>query len=297
MNKSFKSGFVAFIGRPNVGKSTLLNKILKEKVAIVSPRPQTTRNKITGVFNDENSQIVFIDTPGIHQPKTKLGQYMISSVNASLQGIDALCFMLDASDIRSQDHAIIAQYQDSSIPLFILVNKIDLVQPPELLTIIDAFKHHHAKAILPISAFKNDGIAIFLNLIKEVLPHGPQYFPPDMLTDMPERHICAELIREKALLYLKDEVPHGIGVEILAFEEQNQNFTSIHANIYCERESHKRIIIGKNGQMIRKIGSEARVEIEALLGTHVNLDLWIKVRPGWRNSSYDLKTLGYTEEK
>lgn len=294
---TFKSGFVSLIGRPNVGKSTLLNRMIGEKIAIVSPRPQTTRNKILGIVNEENSQIILIDTPGIHNPKNKLGQFMLQSVDSAMQGIDCVCFLLDACDIRSNDHSIIKNYCSNGVSLLILINKIDLVQPQELLKIIDSFKDYGAKAILPISAMKGEGIDELKKLLHDILPEGPKYFPDDMITDIPERTICAEIIREKSLLNLKDEVPHGIGVEILSFETEENGFTTIHATIYCEKESHKRIILGKQGQMIKKIGSTSRFEIENLLGNHIHLDLWVKVRPGWRNSTSDLKTLGYFEEK
>lgn len=293
---SFRSGFIAVLGRPNVGKSTLTNSLVGEKVAIVSPKPQTTRQRIMGIVNADHAQIVLLDTPGIHQSKTKLGDFMNKAVTDALQGIDGLILMVDATDVRAVDHAIAQQYAQSDLPCFLLINKIDLVHPQSLLALIDSFSSLPFRAILPISARKGDGLEALVKELTAILPNGPKYFPDDMMTDQPERVICAELIREKALLYLSEEVPHGIGVEILKIDKKNAGFTEIHATIYCDKESHKRIIIGKQGQMIRKIGSAARGEIETLLDTHVNLDLWVKVRPGWRDSVSDLKTLGYCEE-
>ncbi|MDD2428643.1 MAG: GTPase Era [Eubacteriales bacterium] len=290
----FRSGFVAVIGRPNVGKSTLLNALVGEKVAIVSPKPQTTRSRIMGVVNAENAQLVLLDTPGIHKAKTRLGEYMLSAVEDAMQGIDALCIMVDTTDVRQADHLVAEGYVNDKIPCFLLLNKIDLVHPQELLKIIDGFSKNAFRAILPVSARTGDGMGILMDELVKVMPEGPKYFPDDMMTDQPERLICAELIREKALMYLMEEVPHGIGIEILQIKKENERFTEIHANVYCEKDSHKRIIIGKQGQMLKKIGSAARVEIETLLGTHVNLNLWVKVRPGWRDSASELRTLGYT---
>ena len=292
----FRSGFIAVIGRPNVGKSTLMNTLVGEKVAIVSPKPQTTRQRIMGILNLDNAQIVLLDTPGIHQSKTKLGVYMNKAVADAMQGIDGLIMMVDATDVRAMDHTIAEEYAQSALPCFLLINKIDLVHPQSLLALIDGFSKLPFRAVLPISAKQGDGIDVLKKELIAILPKGPKYFPDDMMTDQPERVICAELIREKALLYLSEEVPHGTGVEILKIDKKNDGFTEIHATIYCEKESHKRIIIGKQGQMIRKIGSAARSEIETLLDTHVHLDLWVKVRPGWRDSASDLKTLGYLNE-
>lgn len=292
----FQSGFVAIIGRPNVGKSTLVNLLVGEKVAIVSPRPQTTRNRIMGVVNQPNAQLVLLDTPGIHKPKTRLGDYMSKAIQEALQGIDALLLMVDASDIRHADRTIAETYVKSELPCFLVINKIDLVHPQDLLSIIQDFSKFPFQAILPISARKNDGIDVLMRELVAVMPEGPRYFPEDMMTDQPERVLCAEIIREKALLYLNEEIPHGVGIEILSMKSLNDNFTEIHATIYCERESHKRIIIGKQGSMIQKIGTAARKDIEGLLGVHIHLALWVKVRPGWRDSLADLRTLGYSED-
>ena len=295
--EEFRSGFIAVIGKPNVGKSTLVNALVGEKIAIVSPRPQTTRNKIMGIVNMDQAQLILLDTPGIHFSRTKLGNYMNNSVQDALKGIDGLAIMMDATNIRASDQQIAGDYSKTNIPCFLLLNKIDLLHPQDLLEIIQRFSEFPFKAIIPISARKGDGLDTLQKEFNLILPKGPKYFPDDMITDQPERVICAELIREKALLFLKEEVPHGIGIEILSIEKMNNQFTQIHATIYCDKESHKRIIIGKNGQMLQKIGSAARLEIETLLGTHINLTLWVKIKPNWRDSEFDLRTLGYTEEK
>lgn len=293
---TFRSGFITVIGRPNVGKSTLTNDLVGEKVAIVSPKPQTTRQRIMGVCNAPGAQIVLLDTPGIHQSRTKLGAYMNKAVDDAMKGIDGLLIMVDATDIRAIDYTIAKENAQNDLPCFLVINKIDLVHPESLLALIDSFAEMPFRAIIPISARKGDGLDVLKKELIAILPKGPQYFPDDMMTDQPERVICAELIREKSLLYLSEEIPHGIGVEILKIDKKNDHFTEIHATIYCEKDSHKRIIIGKQGQMIRKIGSAARAEIETLLDTHIHLDLWVKVRPGWRDSVSDLKTLGYFDE-
>ena len=293
MNTSFRSGFVAIVGRPNVGKSTLLNAMVGEKVAIVSNRPQTTRNRLMGICGGDDHQIVFVDTPGIHKPRTALGNYMMQAVQEGMDGIDALMVLVDVTAVGPQDRQIAEDMSKKKLPTFLLLNKIDLVQPQELLRIIDIFKDMGFKSILPISAMKGEGLETLKNELLSVMPHGPKYFPDDMMTDQPERLLCAELVREKALLHLRDEVPHGIGIEILGMEKKNNNLIEIHADIYCERDSHKSIIIGKRGSMITLIGREARADMESLLGMRVNLQLFVKVRPGWRDSISDLKTLGY----
>ncbi|MBR6788023.1 MAG: GTPase Era [Clostridia bacterium] len=290
---AFRSGFVAIVGRPNVGKSTLLNAMVGEKVAIVSNRPQTTRNRLMGICGGDDHQIVFVDTPGIHKPRTALGNYMMQAVQEGMDGIDALMVLVDVTAVGPQDRQIAEDMSKKKLPTFLLLNKIDLVQPQELLRIIDIFKDMGFKSILPISAMKGEGLETLKNELLSVMPHGPKYFPDDMMTDQPERLLCAELVREKALLHLRDEVPHGIGIEILGMEKKNNNLIEIHADIYCERDSHKSIIIGKRGSMITLIGREARADMESLLGMRVNLQLFVKVRPGWRDSISDLKTLGY----
>ena len=288
---------IAIVGRPNVGKSTLLNTLVGEKVAIVSNRPQTTRNRVMGVMGGDQCQIVFVDTPGMHTPRTKLGEFMVQSIEEAMEGIDALMVLVDVTAIGPHDRSIVAQMSQKKVYRLLALNKIDLLEPQALLKIIDSFKDAGYDAILPISARTGDGVEQVKAELAAHLPLGPKYFPDDMLTDQPERDICAELIREKALRNLRDEVPHGIGVEMMAMKKENDNFMEIDATIYCERDSHKGIIIGKKGAMLRKIGSEAREDIEKLLGMHVNLQLWVKVRPGWRDSAEDLKTLGYTQNR
>ncbi len=293
--KEFHSGFATIVGRPNVGKSTLLNTLVGEKVAIVSSRPQTTRNRVMGVMGGQSSQIVFVDTPGIHRPRTKLGEFMVKSIEEAMEGIDALLVLVDVTAIGPHDRAIVEEMSHKKVYKVLVLNKIDMKAPQDLLSIIDSFKNSGYDAILPVSARTGDGVEELKKQLTAHLPIGPQYFPDDMLTDQPERDICAELIREKALRNLRDEVPHGVGVEMMAMKKENDHFMEIDATIYCERDSHKGIIIGKKGAMLQKIGAEARADIEKLLGMHVNLQLWVKVRPGWRDSVEDLKTLGYTQ--
>lgn len=293
MENSFHSGFVTIIGRPNVGKSTLLNAMVGEKVAIVSDRPQTTRNKIMGITTCENYQAIFVDTPGIHNPRNKLGEFMMRSVKDAMDGMDALIVMLDASLITGKDRQIAEEYSKTKVPKVLVLNKIDIIEKNKLLEIIGSFSSLSYNAIIPVSARTEDGLDELRTLLYTLLPEGPKYFPEDMMTDQPERVICAEMIREKALLHLRDEVPHGIGVEIMQMKKENDGFMEIHATIYCEREAHKGIIIGKRGAMLQIIGSEARHDIENLLGLHVNLQLWVKVRENWRNSQEDLRNLGY----
>ena len=287
------SGFVTIVGRPNVGKSTLMNAMVGEKVAIVSDKPQTTRNRIMGVLTEENRQIVFLDTPGIHKPRTRLGEFMMQSVKDAMDGMDGLIVMADATQLGAQDRKIIEEHAGVRVPHVLVLNKIDLIPKENLLAQIAEFGEQGYDAIIPISAKTGDGVEELKRHLLDGLPEGPLYFPPDMMTDQPERQIVAEMIREKALRHLRDEVPHGIGVEILGMDRPNDGFTEIHATIYCEREAHKGIIIGKHGAMLQRIGSEARADIERLLDTHVNLKLWVKIRPDWRNRPDYLRTLGY----
>lgn len=290
---SFHSGFVTIVGRPNVGKSSLMNRMIGEKIAIVSARPQTTRSRIMGVLSDEYSQIVFLDTPGVHNPRTRLGEYMMQSVRDALDGNDAILVILDASHVTEQDLDIARKMKDRKVPSILALNKIDLVSPDKILGITSTAAELGYEEIIPVSAKTGDGVKELIDCLKKYLPEGPHYFPDDMLTDQPERILCAEIIREKALRHLHDEVPHGIGVEIMKMETLSEHLTEINATIYCERDAHKRIIIGKQGSMLQTIGTEARLDIEKLLDTHVNLKLWVKIRPDWRNNLSDLKTLGY----
>ncbi|MGN0746121.1 MAG: GTPase Era [Aristaeellaceae bacterium] len=291
--KKFHSGFVTIVGRPNVGKSTLMNALVGEKVAIVSNRPQTTRNRIMGVMTRPDCQIVFLDTPGIHNPRTRLGEYMMQSVRDAMDGMDGLLALVDATQVGEQDRKIVQEMSGRKVPKILALNKIDLLPKEKLLALMESFAQCGYDEIIPISAKTGDGVEELAQALMAKLPEGPKYFPDDMMTDQPERQICAEMIREKALLHLRDEVPHGIGVEMMAMNKESDDFMEIHATIYCEREAHKGIIIGKHGAMLQLIGSEARRDIEQLLGLHVNLKLWVKVRPDWRNRMYDLRTLGY----
>ena len=293
--QQFHSGFVAVVGRPNVGKSTLVNRLVGEKVSIVSPKPQTTRNRILGIVGTEHSQVVFVDTPGIHKPKTKLGEYMEKSVQDAVQGIDILCVLIDASKPRPEDHELAESYKGFKVPKYLLLNKTDLVRPQDLLPIISSFADAGFDMVLPISAKAGEGVDTLMQEIYKHLPQGPKYYPDDLWTDQNERQMIAEIIREKALMNLREEVPHGIGVEVLSVKEIRKDLTEIQADVYCERASHKTIIIGRKGEMLQKIGSQARADIEKLLDCHVNLQLWVKVRTGWMDSSSDLKSLGYWE--
>ena len=291
--KKFRSGFVTIVGRPNVGKSTLMNALVGEKVAIVSNRPQTTRNRIMGVMTRDDWQMVFLDTPGIHTPRTKLGNYMMQSVREAMDGMDGMMVLVDATQVGEHDRSIVKDMANKKVPKVLLLNKIDLLQPEKLLALIASFADCGYDAIIPISAKTGDGLEQLTQTMAAKLPEGPKYFPDDMMTDQPERLIVAEMIREKALLHLRDEVPHGIGVEIMGMNKENDDFMEIHATIYCERDAHKGIIIGKRGAMLQQIGTEARHDIENLLDLHVNLKLWVKVRPDWRNRMDDLRNLGY----
>ena len=290
---SFHSGFIAIVGRPNVGKSTLMNAFVGEKVAIVSDKPQTTRNRIMGVATGTEWQMVFLDTPGLHTPRTKLGEYMMKSANDALDGIDALLVMIDGSACGPQDRQIVERMAQIRSPKALVINKVDLMTPQTLAPLLASLNIEGYDEIIPISARRGDSMDKLKETLIGFLPEGPKYFPDDMITDQPERLLCAEIIREKALRNLRDEVPHGIGVEMQRIEKLSDNLTEIHATIYCERESHKRIIIGKQGTMLGRIGSQAREDIEKLLGTHVSLKLWVKIREDWRNRNDDLRTLGY----
>ncbi len=291
--KKFRSGFVTIVGRPNVGKSTLMNALVGEKVAIVSNRPQTTRNRIMGVMTRDDWQMVFLDTPGIHTPRTKLGNYMMQSVREAMDGMDGMMVLVDATQVGEHDRSIVKDMATKKVPKVLLLNKIDLLQPEKLLALIASFADCGYDAIIPISAKTGDGLEQLTQTMVAKLPEGPKYFPDDMMTDQPERLIVAEMIREKALLHLRDEVPHGIGVEIMGMNKEGEDFMEIHATIYCERDAHKGIIIGKRGAMLQQIGTEVRHDIENLLDLHVNLKLWVKVRPDWRNRMDDLRNLGY----
>ena len=250
-NTKFHSGFITIVGRPNVGKSTLMNAMVGEKIAIVSSRPQTTRNRIMGVMTRPDWQIVFLDTPGIHTPRTKLGESMMQSVKDAMDGMDGVLVLVDATQVGEHDRAIVRDMAGKKVPKVLAINKIDLLPPEKLLGLIASFADLGYDAIIPISAKTGDGLDDLTKQLSSHLPEGPKYFPDDMMTDQPERLICAELIREKALQHLRDEVPHGIGVEMMGMEKMNDNFMEINATIYCERDAHKGIIIGKHGAMLQ----------------------------------------------
>ena len=292
----FRSGFVAILGRPNVGKSSIMNRFVGEKVAIVSNHPQTTRSRLLGVATHADWQIVFVDTPGLHKPRTKLGQYMVNAANDAREGVDAVLCVVDGQFIGAGDRAVLEDVAKMSCPKFLAVNKIDLCDPEKLMPQLQKLNGCGFDQIVCVSARRGDRMDELLSMLVSAMPEGPKYFPDDMMTDQPERVLCAEIIREKALWNLRDEVPHGVGVEMLSIKETRPGLTEIHANIYCERASHKSIIIGRQGAMLGKIGSEARRDIEKLLNTHVSLKLWVKVREDWRNRAGDLRALGYEDE-
>ena len=294
-DKKFRSGFVAILGRPNVGKSSIMNRIVGEKVAIVSNHPQTTRNKLLGVATGDNWQIVFVDTPGLHKPRTKLGEYMMKSANDAREGVDAVLAVVDGQKIAGGDKAVLSDIQNMNCPRFLAVNKIDIVPPEKLMPQLADLNEFHFDQIVSVSARTGENIDLLTQKLIEAMPEGPKYFPDDMITDQPERIMCAEIIREKALNNLRDEIPHGVGVEMLQIKKVSNTLTEIHANVYCEKESHNSIIIGKQGSMLRTIGTQARIDIERLLGTKVMLKLWVKVREDWRNRAGDLRALGYED--
>jgi GTP-binding protein Era len=298
MKEGFRSGFVALIGRPNVGKSTLMNLIVGHKVAIMSDKPQTTRNAIRGIYTTEEGQIIFVDTPGIHKPKTKLGDYMVQLAHRTLSEVDLILFLVDAKEgLGPGDRWIIEQLKKIKTPVFLVINKIDLVHPEALLPLIDQYRKLYSfKEVVPVSALNGNNVKNLLQVIINNLPEGPQYYPSGQVTDYPERFIMAELIREKILHLTREEVPHSIAVDIETLKPREEGeglFVS--AVIYTERESQKKIVIGKGGEMLKKIGIMARKEIEALLGTKIYLDIWVKVKKDWRNKVSQLHLFGYDQ--
>ncbi len=292
-----KSGFVSIIGKPNAGKSTLLNCIIGEKIAAVSDKPQTTRNAISGIYTEKDMQIVFMDTPGIHKPKNKLGEFMSKEIEGAMNSVDITVLVVDCTEKTNANDEIIANLSGSNMPVLLVINKIDLVEKEQLLKIIAEYSSKmDFKAFIPISALENDGVEVLLSEIKDFLEEGPMYFPEDMLTDQPEKQIMAEFIREKALRCLDKEVPHGIAVEITSFKESENGVLKISATIFCEKKSHKGIIIGKGGLMLKKIGQLSRKEAEEFFGTKVFLELWVKIKEDWRNSDIMLKNFGFTND-
>ncbi|MGN1387569.1 MAG: GTPase Era [Bacillus sp. (in: firmicutes)] len=299
-NQAYKSGFISIIGRPNVGKSTFLNRVIGQKIAIMSDKPQTTRNKVQGVLTENNSQMIFIDTPGIHKPKHKLGDFMVKSAINALREVDVILFMVNAVEgIGRGDEYIIEKLEGVKTPIFLVVNKIDEVHPDELLPLIEKYKEKlDFKAIVPISALQGNNIETLLAAIKEQLPEGPQYYPADQVTDHPERFIISELIREKALHLTREEVPHSIAVVIDSIKKiEGKDTVHVMATIIVERSSQKGIIIGKQGSMLKEIGQRARQDIELLLGSKVYLELWVKVQKDWRNKASVLRDYGFREDE
>lgn len=300
MDKKFKSGFVSIIGRPNVGKSTLINKLLGERVSIISNKPQTTRNSIRCIYTTNNFQIVFIDTPGIHKPRHKLGEYMVKSATDSLKGVDVVVTVFDCSvEIGQGDMYIAEVARKVSSPVILVLNKIDRITKSKLEQIVADLSMHenYFDCIIPVSANTGENLNELLKEIVKKLPEGPLYFPEDIYTDMPEKFIVSELIREKILELTSDEVPHGTAVEVTAMRErEGRDIVDIEAAIYCEKESHKGIIIGKQGRMLKEIGTRSRIDIENLLDCRVNLQLWVKVKSNWRDNRATLNTLGYKWE-
>ena len=299
MNKKdkHKSGFVSIIGMPNVGKSTLLNAIAGQKIAIISEKPQTTRNKILAVYTTDEEQIVFTDTPGIHNPHNKLGEFMVNAANESINDVDVILFVVDASrKIQDMEREIAKNIKKTGLPCILVLNKSDAVHKENLLPMIaDYSSINEFDSIVPMSAKTGDGLEILLNDIREHIPEGPQFYDEDTVTDQPEKQIAAEIIREKMLWLLDKEVPHGIAIEITKMQEK-PDITNIYATIYCEKATHKGIIIGKNGEMLKKIGTLSRKDIEQMLDKKVYLELWVKVKTDWRNNDFLIKNFGYNAE-
>lgn len=299
VKNTFKSGFVTLIGRPNVGKSTLMNHVIGQKIAITSNKPQTTRNRIQTVYTCEQGQIIFVDTPGIHKAKNKLGEYMVNVAERTLNEVDVVLWLVEPTTyVGAGEQHIAEQLKKVCTPVILVINKIDTVKKEELLAVIDHYRKIHDFAeIVPVSALKGENADHLVDTIFSYLQEGPQFYDEDTVTDQPERQIVAELVREKALRLLKDEIPHGIAVSIEKMKERRHgHIIDIDATIVCERDSHKGIIIGKQGSMLKKIGMDARKEIEALLDSKVNLQLWVKVKKDWRESDFLLKNFGYDKK-
>ncbi len=297
-NTQFKSGFAALIGRPNVGKSTLMNALIGQKIAITSSKPQTTRNKIQTVYTSKEGQIVFLDTPGIHKAKNRLGELMVGTAQRTMSEVDVVVWLVEPSDfIGAGERHIVEQLKKTNTPIILVINKIDTVKKELLLTYIDAYRKLLDFAeIVPVSALKKDGLDVLVSCIMKYLPYGEPFYDEDTVTDQPVRQIVAELIREKTLRCLDEEVPHGIAVTIEAMKYK-KNIVDIEATVICEKESHKGIIIGRQGAMLKKIGSQARKDIEDLVEKQVNLKLWVKVKKDWRDSDYLLKNFGYNPKE
>ena len=296
MNADFKSGFAAIIGRPNVGKSTLMNHLIGQKIAITSRKPQTTRNKIQTVYTDERGQVVFLDTPGIHKAKNKLGEYMVNVAQRTFKDADVILWLVEPTNfIGAGERHIAEQLKLCKLPVILVINKVDTVKKSEVAGFIESYRNIcNFAEIVPVSALRSQNLDTLLECIFKYLPYGPQFYDEDTVTDQPQRQIVAEMIREKALRTLDEEIPHGIAVTIDRMKERSQgNLVDIDATIICERDSHKGIIIGKQGAMLKKIGSNARFELERMLDAKVNLKLWVKVKKDWRDSDFLIKNFGY----
>lgn len=293
-----KSGFITLCGRPNVGKSTLTNALVGEKIAIVSNKPQTTRNRILAVLNQGDSQFVFMDTPGLHKPKSRLGDYMVDIVKKSVADVDAVVLLVEPiANIGAPEQELIDRIRELDIPSVLVINKIDTVPKEDLLSVMQVYAEaHEFQAIVPLSAKKGEGVQELLQLLSEFLPEGPQLFPDDMITDQPEKQVCAEIVREKLLLLLDKEIPHGTAVEVTKFSERDSGIIDLHVTIYCEKQSHKGIIIGKKGEMLKKVSTYARQDVERFMGTKVYLETWVKVKENWRDNANLIRNFGYRDE-
>ena len=299
MNEQHKSGFATLIGRPNVGKSTLMNSLIGQKIAITSRKPQTTRNKIQTVYTSDEGQIVFVDTPGIHKAKNKLGDYMVNIAERSINEVDVVLWLVEPTNyIGAGEQHIIEQLKKTKTPVILVINKIDTVKKEELYGFIDTYrKEMEFDEIVPVSALKKENTDELIKCIMKYLPYGPAFYDEDTITDQPQRQIVAEMIREKALRLLEEEIPHGIAVTIERMKWRDDGIVDIDATIICERDSHKGIIIGKQGSMLKKIGTGARIDIEKMLEYRVNLQLWVKVKKDWRDSDFLLKNFGYNPKE
>ena len=292
-----KSAMITICGRPNVGKSTLTNALVGEKVAIVSNKPQTTRNRISAIVNHGDTQLVLMDTPGFHKPRTRLGDYMVNVVRESVADVDAVMLLVEpVANIGTQEQLLIERIKETGVPAVLVINKIDTVEKTQLLEVMALYSQaHEFDAIIPISAKNGEGLSELLSELKGYAQEGPQLFPDDMISDQPEKQICAELVREKLLLCLDKEIPHGTAIEVTKFSERDNGIIDMDVTIFCEKASHKGIIIGKQGAMLRRIGELARKDIEAFMGTKVYLQTWVKVKENWRDSMAQLRNFGFTE--
>ncbi|MCG7345102.1 GTPase Era [Sporosarcina sp. ACRSL] len=299
-SNNFKSGFISIIGRPNVGKSTFLNRVVGQKIAIMSDKPQTTRNKVQGVVTTENSQLIFIDTPGIHKPKHKLGDFMVKSARNTLKEVDVIMFMVNANEpIGGGDKFIIDLLQNTKTPVFLVINKIDLVHPDDLLTTITSYtKEYDFAEVVPLSALNGNNVERLMETLTNYLPEGPKYYPDDQVTDHPERFIISEFIREKVLHLTREEIPHSVAVVIEKIDrDESRELIDVAATIIVDRDSQKGIVIGKKGALLKEIGTKARHDIEMLLGSKVYLELWVKVQKDWRNKPGQLREFGFREDE